>query len=95
MKPLPSRQFTEEDVAVFARLLVRIMRRKPGAAIKWLRATAESDRRDASLMLVAVRHPQLAVLKNTDTGLRIDIRKSCGMSIERLGLYVSRDDGII
>jgi hypothetical protein len=51
LKRLPSRQFTKEDEAVFAKLFITVMPRKPGAAIKWLRATAESDRRDATLML--------------------------------------------
>lgn len=57
MKHLPSRQFTPEDVAVFSKLFVTVFPRTPGAAIKWLRATAESDRRDAALMLDAQTFP--------------------------------------
>jgi hypothetical protein len=59
----PSRQFTKEDEAVFTKLFVTIMLRTPGAAIKWLRVTAESDRRDAVMMLDNVKHHVSAVVQ--------------------------------
>lgn len=57
--------------------------------------TRESDRRDAALMLVAVRYPMLAALQNPEfPGYRIDIRQGTGHGIAHLKIYVTGDRGI-
>jgi hypothetical protein len=93
MKPLPSAPLTPEDDAIWE-LLARSLAFRTGMQTFWDWAEM-SDRRDAALMLVAVRHPMLAALQNPEfPRYRIDIRQGTGHSVAHLKMYVTRDEGI-
>jgi hypothetical protein len=91
MKPLPVAALTDEDFWIWANHVTC----RNVSPLGLFGRSQDADRRDAALMLVAVRHPILAALGNPEfPGYRIDIRQGTGHSVAHLKMHVTRDRGI-